>query len=333
MRPEGVDLQKQRAGVGGHILIPKWPVEMHYTWTDRWKEPSSIQKRKPETMVPVSWVTRLLYHVGACMHLHIRLCEHIYREGCAYGLSVAFVLIRVSSGWLMCFLVCLHVCFCWVLASASPEIGVWRIRQHHSDARREGTEKTNTKHPPTCIHTLEECPLQTWDGGGVAYRCSRHTHAPLPLLPIQRGCQNTQRFLWGGTPTLQHGASQLTTHTQIHLSLSVSPNLLLNGGLCILELMFSPSVYLSLFFSLSFSRSAISMSPCSLGLVTLSFPLCSIRWLLWITAVALLCPLSLNLLSFWTILSNKLDLWLCVIPFKACFCPVLSSSSMIESFL
>lgn len=173
----------------------------------------------------------------------------------------------------MCFLVRLHVCFCWVLASASPEIGVWRIRQHHGDARREATEKTNTKHPPTCIHTLEECPLQTWDGGGVAYRCSRHTHAPLPLLPIQRGCQNTQRFLWGGTPTLQHGASQLTTHTQIHLlSLSVSPNLLLNGGLCILELMFSPSVYLSLLFSLSFSRSAISMSPCSLGLVTLSVP-------------------------------------------------------------
>lgn len=156
-----------------------------------------------------------------------------------------------------------------------------------------------------------------------------------PLLPIQRGCQNTQRFLWGGTPTLQHGASQLTTHTQIHLlSLSVSPNLLLNGSLCILELMFSSSVYLSLLFSLSFSRSAISMSPCSLGLVILSFPLCSIRWLLWITAVALLCPLSLNLLGFWTILSNKLDLWLCVILlFKAGFCPVLSSSSITKSFL
>ncbi len=104
-------------------------------------------------------------------------------------------------------------------------------------------------------------------------------------VPIQQGCQNTQRFLWGGTPTLQHGASQLTTHTQIHLLLlSVSPNLLLNGGLCILELMYSPSA--SVFDSLSFTRSAISMSPCSLGLVILSFTLCSSQWLLWITAVA-----------------------------------------------
>lgn len=108
-----------------------------------------------------------------------------------------------------------------------------------------------------------------------------HTHVP---FPSSKAAKTHSHSTGGGTPTLQHGASQLTTHTQIHLlSLSVSPNLLLKGGLCILELLFSPPA--PLFYSLSFSRSAISMSPCSLGLVILSFPLCSSQWPLWITAV------------------------------------------------
>lgn len=100
--------------MGGHILTPKWPVEMHYTRMNRRKEPSSIQKRKPETMVSISLsrVARLLRLVlpgaGACLHLHFRVCERIYREGCAYVLL--FVVCVSVVGRLLCFSVCLHVC-------------------------------------------------------------------------------------------------------------------------------------------------------------------------------------------------------------------------------
>lgn len=99
--------------MGGHILTPKRPVEMHYTRMDRRKEPSSIQKRKPETMVSVLRVTRLLPLVlpgaGVCLHLHFRVCERIYREGCALIRRCVCVCVSVV-GRLLRFSVCLHVC-------------------------------------------------------------------------------------------------------------------------------------------------------------------------------------------------------------------------------
>lgn len=156
-------------------------------------------------------------------------------------------------GWLVCFLVCLHVCFCWVLTSASPEIGVWRIRHHHRDSRGEATEKKQTKNTHPHAYTLwrnAHCRPEmgeVWLTDAADIRMNRY-----PSFPSSEAAKTHSDSSEAKPPTLQHGASQLTTHTQIHLlSLSVSPNLLLNGGLCILELMFSPSVYLSLLFSLS----------------------------------------------------------------------------------
>ncbi len=117
--------------MGRHILTPKRPVEMHYTRMDRRKEPSSIQKRKPETMVSVLRVTRLLPLVlpgtGVCLHLHFRVCERIYREGCAYVLLfvVVCVCVCVCRLWGGC---CASRCVCMCVFLLSPSICLQRSK-------------------------------------------------------------------------------------------------------------------------------------------------------------------------------------------------------------
>lgn len=219
------------------------------------------------------------------------LCERIYQKGCAYSSSVALALIRhVCAGCGAAF--CASQCVCMCVLLLSPSICISRDRSLASlssprRCRRGGHSKQTQNSHPHAYTLSGGMPIADlrWGRCGLqmpqTHACT-HTHVP---FPSSEAAKTHSDSTGGGTPTLQHEASQLTTHTQIHLlSLSVSANLLIKGGLCILELMFSPSA--PLYYSLSFSRSEISMSPCSLGLVILPFPLCSSRWPLWITAVA-----------------------------------------------
>lgn len=176
--------------MGGHILTPKRPVEMHYTRMNRRKEPSSIQKRKPETMVFISLsrVTGLLHlvlpGVGACLHLHFRVCERIYREGCAYVL-LSVVCVCVGCGAAVAFL---GVSACVFLLSPSVCVSRDRSLAYPSSPRRSRrgghSKQTQNSHPHayTLFGGMPIADLR-WGRCGLqmpqTHACT-HTHAPFP---------------------------------------------------------------------------------------------------------------------------------------------------------
>ncbi len=240
-----------------------------------------------------------------------RMCICALIRRVCVGCGAAVALLGVSA----------CVCFCWVLASVSRDRSLAYPSSPRRSRRGGHSKQTQNSHPHayTLFGGMPIADLR-WGRCGLqmpqTHACT-HTHAPFPSSEAAKTHSDSSE---AEPPPCSMELPSLPHTHKYTFSCSLYQLIFYLMAACILELMFSPSV----FDSLSFSRSAISVSPCSLGLVILSFPLCSSRWLLWITAVAfafvrfhstcrvsgLFCQIN------WTCDSVSFS-------FKPCFCPVV----------